>query len=214
MKKLFSIFFAAVMAGAMMLMTACGGETGDLQKQLDELTQQNEEYSERLDSLQAELEELQSKNETLSGNAAEMQTSLDELLNEMEEVYPPELQEPVRGLRSLIWEMRKENAPFSEVLEVYQIGMFILFDLDFTKRHVGNRLTVYIRPEYADKELTAEDFLSVEVVEINYHSYPQLTFYDLTLAQSGDEYLFRSAAKLYQLEFVESVDLVRILSGT
>ena len=140
---------------------------------------------------------------TAVGNAAEMQMSLNELLNEMEEIYPPELQEPVRGLRSLIWEMRKENAPFSEVLEVYQIGMFILFDLDFTKRHVGNRLTVYIRPEYADKELTAEDFLPVEVVD-----------YYLTLAQSGDEYLFRSAAKLYQLEFVESVDLVRILSGT
>ena len=109
MKKLFSVLFAAVMAGVMVLMTACGGE--DLQKQLDELTQQNEAYSERLDSLQAELEELQNKNETLSGNAAEMQMSLNELLNEMEEIYPPELQEPVRGLRSLIWEMRKENAP-------------------------------------------------------------------------------------------------------
>ena len=188
MKKIVSVLFAAVMAGAMVLMTACGGETGDLQKQLDELTQQNEE--------------LLQQNERLTDRMDMTRDAIERMQNLFKE------------LREINAALAEENAELSEQFDRLHNTIFGLIDLDFTKRHVGNRLTVYIRPEYADKELTAEDFLPVEVVEINYHSYPQLTIYYLTLAQSGDEYLFRSAAKLYQLEFVESVDLVRILSGT
>ena len=185
MKKLFSVLFAAVMAGAMVLMTACGGETGDLQKQLDELTQQNEE--------------LLQQNERLTDRMDMTRDAIERMQNLFKE------------LRETNAALAEENAELSEQFDRLHNTIFGLIDLDFTKEHFLSSLRVGIRSEYSDIELTAEDFLPVEVVE-TYQSVSGA--YYLTLAQSGDEYLFRSAAKLYQLEFVESVDLVRILSGT
>ncbi len=78
MKKLFSVLFAAVMAGAMVLMTACGGETGDLQKQLDELTQRNEELLQENQQLQGGVSELQ---EALAELIAENDLTQEELLD-------------------------------------------------------------------------------------------------------------------------------------
>ena len=77
MKKIVSVLFAAVMAGAMMLMTACGGE--DLQKQLDELTQQNEELLQKNQQLQSDASGLQEVLAELTAENALTEEELSEL---------------------------------------------------------------------------------------------------------------------------------------
>lgn len=183
MKKKILCGLFAIVMVASAVLLAACGERDGLQEQIDELTRQNEQLSEENEQLLQEKQQLQS-------DLAKMQEEFAKLITENDLTQE---------------ELLDVEYKFKKLIGTGWLGGDVTYAFD--------RLYVRVGQEYLDETFTAEDFLPVEVAEIEQtYRCDAFTEYLLVLNTSGVEEWVYAITKLYTFDFVEEVQLYEMAS--
>lgn len=174
--KLIIILICACISAAAIFAAGCKDNIADLEKQIADLTAQNERLEEENADLSAENERLEEWNSELSEYAAEWQAQLEELKN--------------------------SNALTEEQLAEAQHKLDVIANIRWGRAEHWHVLRIDIRPEYADKEYTIEDFAPIELVNVGEGLGDS---YWVFFISDSPGTLAKTAIMLAGFEFVENV---------
>lgn len=177
--KLITILVCACISAAVFFAAGCNDKTAELEKQIADLTAQNEQLEEENAELSAENEQFEAAEEELNFNIADWQKQIEDLQNSIprNEEQIAEAQRKYEILTSINW----DQYGFGEIAIIH----------------------IIIRPEYVDKEYTVEDFVSAKVERVERDGEQ----YVLYLSDTDPRVVIRSIISIAELEFIDSVQL-------
>ncbi len=188
-RKMFAVLAAICLVLVALFAVGCGKD--DLRSQVDRLQQQLEQLTEEKDKLAEENEQLAGEKGDLSGDLAQLQ----EMFSALEE----------------------ENAMTLEQLAALQLKLKKISEIDWMsekKSYWIKSVCVYILRENADVQFRPEDFLPVEIREVDLdmsgHKFVQ---YRLRLANPGLKEVADALIQLNSMEFIAWADLSYGISG-